>query len=273
MTWPTHARRLLGDLSRQARLLGRHDDAAELQRLFRLLRMPKHHPGSILWRGRSLRYADAPALYHQLADIYVSRVYDFACDRPAPRILDVGGHIGLACWRFREQFPAAKITTFEPDPGLVSLLRANLATTGDSQTEVIAAAAWTREGTFGFSTTGDDSGSLDAHGSLQVPTVDLARFCEEKVDFIKLDIEGAEFDVLAHLVATGALNRVQRLFIELHQWQQNAPRFHEVLTSLKNAGFNYRIHSAVCLGTASRPAGLSAVNYPANLITVYAWRE
>jgi FkbM family methyltransferase len=266
-------RHALSDFRRQLALIGRDDDHSAVQRLFWLLREPKHRPGVTTWRNRPLRYADAPAVYYQLADIYAERIYDFCSDRPDPRILDVGGHIGLASLRFRELFPRARLTTFEPDPVIVALLRANLAAAGDASAEVIAAAAWISDGTCNFSATGDDSGALDTAGVLRVATVDLARFCAEPVDYLKLDIEGAEFDLLAHLRATGALTRVRRLCVELHEWRSGPPRFHEALGHLVAAGFNYRLRSAGVHGAASQPAGFATLAHPANLVAVYAWRD
>lgn len=257
---------------RHLRLFGRKDHPAAVGRLFGLLHRPKHQPGSISWQGRSLLYADATALYHQLSDIYIEQTYDFSCNRPDPRILDVGGHIGLASLRFRELFPKARLTTFEPDPALADRLRANLATAGDTVTEIIAAAAWTSDGVSNFAATGDDSGALAANGTVQVATVDLARFCSEPIDYLKLDVEGAEFELIAHLAATGALARVERLFVELHEWGPVLPRFHETLGSLAKAGFNYRLRSAAAFGALPHPAGFTALSHPANLVALYAWR-
>ena len=58
-------------------------------------------------------------------------------------------------------------------------------------------------------------------GVLPVPTVDLAawlhsRFCPEDDVFVKMDIEGAEFEVLQHLVASGAAALVDSLACEWH---------------------------------------------------------
>lgn len=266
-------RHRLGDLLRRIRLLGRRDDHAAVRRLFGLLHQPKHQPGVVTWRGRPLRYADAPALYYQLSDIYLERVYDFSGDRPDPRILDVGGHIGLASLRFRELFPRARISSFEPDPALVAILRANLAAANDALTEVIAAAAWSADGVRGFAVTGDDSGALAENGAIQVATIDLACFCAEPVDFLKLDVEGTEFELITHLAATGALAHVRRLFIELHEWNSGAPRFHETIARLVAAGFNYRLRSAGAFGTQPHPAGFTALAHPANLVALYAWRN
>ena len=266
-------RRLAGNLGRRLRMCGRRDDAAAVQRLFWLLHEPKHRAGTITWRNRPLHYADAPALYYQLADIYSERVYDFTCARPDPRILDVGGHIGLASLRFRELFPQARIFSFEPDPKIVALLQANLLGAKDMATEVVAAAAWTTDGLRNFAATGDDSGALDASGSLQVATVDLAHYCTEPIDFLKLDVEGAEFELLNHLSGTGALTQIRRLCIELHEWKPGPPRFHEALNCLVAAGFNYRLRGACALGSTMQPAGLTSLAYPANLVALYAWRD
>lgn len=269
----TKLRHRLSDFTRQVRLLGRPGHAAAVGRLFGLLRQPKYRPGMITWQGHRLRYADAPALYYQLSDIYVERVYDFTCERADPRILDVGGHIGLASLRFRELFPAARISTFEPDPAHLDLLRANLAEANDTSTEVVAAAAWTSDGKRAFAATGDDSGALAETGGLQVATVDLARFCTEPVDLLKLDVEGAEFELIDHLSASGALERVQRLFVEMHEWNSGSPRFHELIARLVKAGFNYRIRSAAAMGAAPNPAGFTALAHAANLVALYAWRN
>ena len=251
------------------RLRGR---PAELQRLHGLLRLPKRQPGVLPWRGRALRYADGPSLFYQLQDIYGHRSYDFQCAEPEPRILDVGGNIGLAVWRLRERHPRARITTFEPDPALVGILRANLATIGDRETVVVPAAAWNAKGEQTFCATGDDSGHLDESGTVRVPTVDLAEYCTQPVDFLKLDIEGAELPVLQHLAAAGALARLRRLFVEVHGWGEAPPPLPQMLELFDQAGLKWRISSAVCLGASPQPAGFDAVAHPANLVTLHVWQ-
>ncbi|MCF7688802.1 MAG: FkbM family methyltransferase [Cephaloticoccus sp.] len=264
-------RNRISDILRKFSLVGRTDDKAEILRCFNLLRLPKHVPGSISWHGQCLRYADGPALYHQLTDIYVDHCYDFYCANTSPRILDVGGHIGLASLRFREQFPDANITVFEPDPALVVMLRSNLAMVNSQGTQVVASAAWTYDGEIGFQITGDDSGGIREDATCLVKCIDLASYCTTKVDYLKLDIEGAEFTVLDHLYRTGSLTQVQRVFIELHAWEPGTPpKFHQIFLILAEAGFDYRIRSAQIF-----PSGVEASlnpNQTANLVTVFAWR-
>lgn len=56
---------------------------------------------------------------------------------------------------------------------------------------------------------------------MSVRTVDLAawlstRFCREDQVFLKVDIEGAEFEVFEHLLAHGAASLVDTASIEWH---------------------------------------------------------
>ena len=67
-------------------------------------------------------------------------------------------------------------------------------------------------------------GTLDIKRPIQVETVDLARWIREnltKSDYIalKLDVEGAEYDVLERMIETDVLSYVNALFIEWH-WQK-----------------------------------------------------
>jgi FkbM family methyltransferase len=267
-------RRIAGDILRALRTAGRTDDRSAIQRQFALLRQPKYQAGEIRWRNKSLRYTDGPALYYQLTDIYLGQVYDFGCTHPNPRILDIGANLGLASIRFRELHPAARITAFEADPAIAAVLQKNLHAFDDHTTEIIAAAAWTQNGQAGFQSNGDDSGQLNADASLQIRTVDLSEYCREPVDFLKMDVEGAEFELIAHLHSTGTLANIQRMFIELHAWNATTPvRFHELLTTLTTNGFHYRLTSAVTFPATERGMKFDALVGSTNLVNVHAWRD
>lgn len=56
-----------------------------------------------------------------------------------------------------------------------------------------------------------------------LPCVDLARYIRETFSpedylILKLDIEGAEYEVLHHLVETQAVQRLNELYVEFHWW-------------------------------------------------------
>lgn len=265
-------RHRLGDALRHIRLAGRHDDRATVERLLPLLRRPKSRPGEVTWRGHRLRYADGPSLYYQLAEIYLQGVYDFETANPTPRILDVGGNMGIAALRFREMHPQASITTFEADPHIAQILQDNLTRAGDHRTAVVAAAAWVRTGEIGFNATGDDSGNIQADLPTKLPCVDILDYFDAPIDFLKLDVEGAEYDLLAHLQNHGALAEVRQMFLELHHWPANPepPRFQEILATLTAAGFSYRLSAAGVFHPQSEEGDLAQSG---NMLTLRAWRR
>jgi FkbM family methyltransferase len=225
----------------------------------------------LTWGGRSLAYADPGAAFQQLHEIFNAKVYDFKSATPNPRIIDCGAHTGFAVIRWRELFPAARIVAIEADPDIARLLSANLAAGLDRQTEVMAAAAWTHDGEIRFSPTGRDNGLVTPDGSRVVPAVDLARLCGETVDLLKMDIEGAEAPVIAHLAATGALRRIRALICEWHEWE-DAPRLHVALAQLAAAGFTYRLTNSDTLGDTTT-AVFPQLKHPGNQLMIYAWQS
>jgi FkbM family methyltransferase len=241
-------------------------------RLRHLDQRPARTPGLALWRGLPLHYCDGPAVISQLREIFVKRCYDFTCATDSPRILDCGAHVGIGVMRWRELFPGANITPFEADTAIAELLRRNLEIRHDIRTEVVSAAAWIADGSIGFNRTGADNGHVSAASSDTVSARDLAAFCTEPVDLLKLDIEGAEEAVIAHLDNTGALQRVRRLVCEWHQWTPAAPTVHEALARLVSNGFVYRISEAGRLGGQLCPT-FSNLAWPGNHLIVNAWKE
>jgi len=233
---------------------------------------PHCQPGTVVWRNKPLRFADGLALYGQLHDIFVKRAYDFMSETRAPRLIDCGAHVGVTVMRWRELYPSAQITAIEADPAIAGLLRQNLAARDDSATRVITAAVWTSNTTTDFHATGSDNGCVRPGGVLKIPALDLATFCREPVDLLKLDIEGSEEAVLTHLADTGALRAVRRLVCEWHQWTPAAPRMHLILDRLVQAGFIYRLSESHCLGDQAAP-GFAQLAWPGNQLMLYAWQQ
>ena len=248
------------------------DPAEEVWRLRFLLARPRRQCGIIIWRGQPLQYADGPALYGQLQDIFVKRVYDFRTTAAAPRIIDCGAHVGVAVLRWRETHPLADITAIEADPAIADFLRRNLTGRSDQTTTVIAAAAWVANTTVNFNVTGEDNGHIHAEGTRQILGCDLAEHCRKPVDLLKLDIEGAEEAVLTHLADSGALRQVRRLVCEWHQWTPEAPGLHLILGRLVRAGFVYRLVEAHCLGGEAAP-DFPQLAWPGNHLMLYAWQR
>jgi hypothetical protein len=80
------------------------------------------------------------------------------------------------------------------------------------------AAAWTWDGTVGFTTAGL-LGKVDK-GGLPTKCIDLARYIHElpagEEIVLKIDAEGGEYPLLEHLIATGTDARLKLAWVEWH---------------------------------------------------------
>lgn len=135
------------------------------------------------------------------------------------RILDGGANIGLASRVFRARWPDAAIVAVELDAANAALAERNLIPHG---VQVRHAGLWSREEPLQVANPLDEEWSRQATpltpGAAAVPGLPVDVLLDElgwdSVDLLKLDIEGAEIDVL-HTSARW-LPRVRCLVIELH---------------------------------------------------------
>jgi FkbM family methyltransferase len=124
--------------------------------------------------------------------------------RPAS-IVDLGANIGLTMADMAVLYPGARIVGVELDPANADLARRNVAQFGE-RCDVIAAAVWTDDGTVPYQaqagaewTSRIDRGDHpDGWTTDEVRSISLNSLLAEvgHVDFMKMDIEGAEREVL-----------------------------------------------------------------------------
>lgn len=76
--------------------------------------------------GVKIRITDGPNAYMQYKDEFVRGVYRFTATRPDPVIIDGGSNMGVSILAFKQHYPQARITGFEPDPAIYKLLQENL---------------------------------------------------------------------------------------------------------------------------------------------------
>ena len=116
----------------------------------------------------------------------------------ARRILDLGANIGLTAAHFAVLYPEAHVVAVEMDAENAALARMNVSPwTG--RCDVIESAVWTTDGTVRYVLDpGIEYGaSIQPHGR-EVPSVSLNTLIRggEPIDYLKIDIEGAEKEVL-----------------------------------------------------------------------------
>jgi FkbM family methyltransferase len=111
-----------------------------------------------------------------------------------PALLDLGANVGYFAAFASAQSPSARIVAFEPDASNARLLRQAAAANGWDW-EVVEAAAGPSEGLVPFAS-GRFTYSRVEEGGPEVAAVDVMPFLDA-CDFAKIDIEGAEWAILA----------------------------------------------------------------------------
>ena len=193
--------------------------------------------------------------------------YQFVTANDRPLILDCGSNIGLSVQYFRRQHPDARIVAFEPDPPTFARLQENVgwlpevevvnAALGSSDGETTLYFEPGTDGALSRSTFPERGGSA----GVQVPERRLSAWAAEPVDFLKLDVEGAETRVLAELIDSGSIVNIRRMVIEFHH--PVAGSLGDFLTVLERAGFRYQLTAG---GSADDPELLQDV-------LIYCFRE
>ncbi len=198
-------------------------------------------PDRVLRFGPYRIRTDDPGNLHILAkDIFRRRVYHFEASRPDPRILDGGSNIGMSILYFKSVYPKARITGFEPDPAAFPLLQGNLALNGISGVDLRPAALSDKEGVLPLVQQAGGGSRLDPAGTLRVPCVRLRDFLADPVDFLKLNIEGAEWPVLED--CSDRLRSVEQMIVEYHHLPGLPHTLHDILGLLHKQGFEYLLN-------------------------------
>jgi FkbM family methyltransferase len=127
--------------------------------------------------------------------------------RPGQVVWDVGANVGFyTVIAAHAVGPTGQVVAFEPLPSNVDALRHNLALNGFARVTVVPCAAAAASGDLTL-TLGDEptwahtGGPADAPGAITVPALSLddaaQRHALADPDLVKIDVEGAECDVIA----------------------------------------------------------------------------
>jgi len=132
----------------QQGVLGRLRAKRELRRLKKL---PRYQVFSTRLLGSEFHGVDGRSFYHSFREIVVDRIYEFATDAAAPRIVDAGSNVGLSLLFFKDRYPDCQLTGFEPDPNVFQVVQRNMESFQQGDVELIQKAVWTEETVCHFS--------------------------------------------------------------------------------------------------------------------------
>ena len=232
--------------------------------------MVRREPGVTTLLGPHLEFVDAASTLAQYRQLFLEGAYDVPSASPA-YVIDGGANVGLATLAIKRNLPDADVVAFEADPQLAEVTRRNVQAAGLLGVEVIEATVWVLNGEVTFSSDGADGGHLASDGPLKVRAVRLRDHLaklERTVTLLKLDIEGAETDVL--LDCADQLGKVERIAFEYHSLAATPQRLGAVLTLLEENGFRYSIRHEIA---PERPLRDVPLFMGMDLqLNVWAWR-
>ena len=155
-------------------------------------------------------------------EVFIGREYDLSFIDFSPRhILDLGANVGYVSMQFAMRWPQASILAVEPEAGNMALLKRN---TGPYRhINALHAAVWSRPTEVSVANPADDANAYrmtesDGDGGTRIPALTISQLMDrlgcEQLDLLKMDVEGAEREILHH--AAEWLDRVNVMVIELH---------------------------------------------------------
>ena len=212
--------------------------------LRQLRRYPRFQPVVTNIFGKPMEVPDAPSFLSTFRQIFDEKIYGFTAKTDQTYILDCGANIGLSVIYFKQLYPRSIIVAFEADKSIFETLRRNVQSFGYENVEVINRAVWNSETELNFTSDGGDGGRLSVSEdkpSQVVKTIRLRDYLDRKIDFLKLDIEGAETAVLED--CADRLSNVECLFVEYHSFAEQPQSFHVLTGVLAQAGFRLHIQA------------------------------
>ena len=180
-------------------------------------------------------------------DEFVLRQHFFIADCDDPFIVDGGGNIGMSSFFFKHLYPKCHIAVFEPDPKNFEDLKKNLSSFEHIDFYCMALSDAQEVVPFFRDNIHFTGGSISVPPNnteqLTVKTCQIADVISRDIDYMKLDIEGAEEKVMRHIKESFSY-RIKNFFIEYH-YNARAPYNHLsfLLEFLEEREYTYTIGS------------------------------
>lgn len=204
-----------------------------------------------------LSFVDYGSMFVMFNEIFGHEVYNFKADSDEPFIIDCGSNIGLAIFYFKTRYPKAHIIGFEPGPETFSFLEKNVTQNNLSDVIVENKAVARKAGQISFYTSKEKPaiGGWSIEGARghsayqehahQVEATQLSSYIIRPVDLLKIDIEGAEDDVIEELVESGKLSLIKHIILEYHHHMidMHQDRLARLLQIFEEHEFGYQFNS------------------------------
>jgi len=201
---------------------------------------------------RSFKYSTIHSLYQA---IFLKNEYFFISNQKKPIIYDCGANIGFATLYLKWLYPNSIIKSFEPDPESFKLLTENIKGNRLKNVEIFNIALSDKKGKLDFYIAKNIDGSLMMSSNegrlgkdgkkIIVNAELLSKYIKnERIDFLKIDVEGAENKIIDNLLKNNLLKNIENYIIEYHHLIGNdLSRLGKFLVNFEKEKFDYQINS------------------------------
>lgn len=218
--------------------------------LIELLLHKKIHKQNIF--GKTIYVLDYLSFIYSFEEIFIFDEYYFVTNDVAPCILDLGSNIGMSVLYFKLLYPEAKIIAVEPDTTSFKTLKKFVGTNRLQNVELINRAVSDKKGAVNFYFDSQVRGSLKMSTikermpkeSILVKSILLSELLNkfDKINLIKMDIEGAEEKVLLSMRGKSSIKRIEQIIVEYHHHiKTEENKLSRLLRFLEDSGFNYQL--------------------------------
>jgi len=199
--------------------------------------------------GFKIRYCSFDSMVYLFRELFINQEYLFVTEIGNPFIVDCGSNIGISVLYFKTIYPECAILAFEPDEDAFACLEENVNVNGLKSVEIAKKAVSKSDSRIDFWYSDIKPGALGntirgttPRQARPVDAVRLSNYIDSEVDFLKLDVEGAELEVIRELYEAGKLRRVKQMVIEYHlHMTEEEDDFSKILWLLEDARFCYQI--------------------------------
>ncbi|HEY0653545.1 MAG TPA: FkbM family methyltransferase [Chryseosolibacter sp.] len=174
-----------------------------------------------------------------------------------PKVMDCGSNIGLCTLLLKSAFPDADIIAIEPDTKNFNQLKKNVQTNGFENVKLVNAGVWYEASSLAVrSDFGDGSDwavALEKSPNESLNTVPVrtpeqiaVEHNWDRIDYLKIDIEGSEFSLLERVENWRAIfNTVKLISIEPHA---EAGDVIALIDILNRSGFSLQLYQELIIG-------------------------
>ena len=179
-----------------------------------LLNYKRYDQKTVELLGLPFKIADVTSFYYSHREIFIDRIYEFKSNKKEPKIFKI----------LRDNI---ELRNFKN----VSLINKAISSKKESVK------------LFSEGVDGERMHQIDSLNYHQVEALPLYDLIDDEIDFLKIDIEGAETDVLSN---SSKINFVKEILIEYHSFVDDRQKLDILLKFLKDNGFRFYIQTIFC---------------------------